>query len=93
MVGTLDPRKDGEVAITVPLQDEAISTSGEYERLFDEDGVRYPHILHPSTGTPANGVHGSTVLGPDAVTTDALSTNVLVTGGDVGLRQVAVRAD
>ena len=89
MVGIRDPRKDGEVAISVPLQDEAISTSGDYERFFDEDGIRYHHIIHPGSGTPASGVHSATVFGPDAVTTDALSTSVFVMGVDKGLKMIA----
>ena len=93
MVGIRDPRKDGEVAISVPLQDEAISTSGDYERFFDEDGIRYHHIIQPGTGTPANGVHSATVFGPDAVSTDALSTSVFVMGVDKGLRMIAVLPD
>jgi thiamine biosynthesis lipoprotein len=93
MVGIRDPRKEGEVAISVPLQDEAISTSGDYERFFDEDGVRYHHIIHPGTGSPASGVHSATVFGPDAVTTDALSTSVFVMGVDQGLRLIAKLPD
>jgi thiamine biosynthesis lipoprotein len=89
MIGIRDPRKDGEVAISVPLEDEAISTSGDYERYFDEDGVRYHHIIAPSTGEPAGGVHSATVFGPDAVITDALSTSVFVMGVDSGLRLIA----
>jgi thiamine biosynthesis lipoprotein len=89
MVGIRDPRKDGEVAISVPLQDEAISTSGDYERYFDEDGVRYHHIIQPATGVPVGGVRSATVFGPDAVTTDALSTSVFVMGVDKGLRLIA----
>jgi thiamine biosynthesis lipoprotein len=89
MVGIRDPRKDGEVAMSVPLEDEAISTSGDYERFFDEDGVRYHHIIQPGTGNPASGVHSATVFGPDAVTTDALSTSVFVMGVDKGLRLIA----
>lgn len=89
MVGIRDPRKDGAVAMTIPLQDEAISTSGDYERYFDEDGVRYHHIISPSTGNPASGVHSATVVGPDAVMTDALSTSVFVLGVDQGLRLIA----
>ena len=88
-VGIRDPRKDGEVAIRVPLSDEAISTSGDYERFFDEDGIRYHHILAPGTGAPAEGVHSATVIGPDAVMTDALSTSVFVMGVDQGLRLIA----
>ncbi len=89
MIGIRDPRQDGEVAIRVPLEDEAISTSGDYERYFEEDGVRYHHIIQPSTGEPAGGVHSATVFGPDAVMTDALSTSVFVMGVDLGLRLIA----
>ncbi len=93
MVGIRDPRVDGEVAISVPLQDEAISTSGDYERFFEEDGVRYHHIIQPGTGAPASGIHSATVFGPDAVTTDALSTSVFVMGVDHGLRMIATLPD
>ena len=93
MVGIRDPRVDGEVAMRVPLIDEAISTSGDYERFFDEDGVRYHHIISPSTGNPASGVHSATVFGPDAVFTDALSTSVFVMGVDMGLRLIATLPD
>ena len=89
MMGIRDPRNDDKVAISVPLEDEAISTSGDYERYFEEDGVRYHHIIRPSTGTPASGVHSATVFGPDAVMTDALSTSVFVMGVDLGLKMIA----
>jgi len=93
MVGIRDPREEGEVAISVPLADEAISTSGDYERFFDEDGVRYHHIIRPSTGLPAGGVHSATVFGPDAVFTDALSTSVFVMGVEQGLTLIATLPD
>ena len=93
MVGIRDPRVDGEVAMTLPLADEAISTSGDYERYFEENGVRYHHIISPSSGTPASGVHSATVIGPDAVLTDALSTSVFVMGVDEGLRLIATLPD
>ncbi len=93
MVGVRDPRQDGEVAISIPLADEAVSTSGDYERYFDEDGVRYHHIIHPQTGMPASGVRSATVFGPDGVTTDALSTSVFVMGVDKGLRLIASLPD
>ncbi|MDJ0794472.1 MAG: FAD:protein FMN transferase [Woeseiaceae bacterium] len=93
MVGIRDPRKDGEVAIRVPLEDEAISTSGDYERFFDEDGVRYHHIISPATGEPAAGVHSATVFGPDAVITDALSTSVFVMGVERGLSLIGTLPD
>jgi thiamine biosynthesis lipoprotein len=93
MVGIRDPRKEGEVAISVPLVDEAISTSGDYERYFEEGDKRYHHIIEPSTGTPASGVHSATVFGPDAVITDALSTSVFVMGVDRGLRLIGTLPD
>jgi FAD:protein FMN transferase len=93
MVGIRDPRNDGQVAISVPLEDEAISTSGDYERYFEEGDTRYHHIIQPSTGEPAGGVHSATVFGPDAVITDALSTSVFVMGVDQGLRLIATLPD
>jgi len=93
MVGIRDPRADGQVAISVPLEDEAISTSGDYERYFEEGDTRYHHIIQPSTGEPAGGVHSATVVGPDAVITDALSTSVFVMGVDQGLRLIATLPD
>jgi thiamine biosynthesis lipoprotein len=93
MVGIRDPRNDGQVAISVPLEDEAISTSGDYERFFEEGDTRYHHIIQPSTGEPAGGVHSATVFGPDAVITDALSTSVFVMGVDQGLRLIATLPD
>jgi thiamine biosynthesis lipoprotein len=93
MVGIRDPRVDGEVAMSVPLVDEAISTSGDYERYFEEDGVRYHHILQPATGAPASGIHSASVIGPDAVITDALSTSVFVLGVEQGLTLIATLPD
>jgi len=93
MVGIRDPRNDGQVAISIPLEDEAISTSGDYERYFEEGDVRYHHIIQPNTGAPASGVHSATVFGPDAVITDALSTSVFVMGVDQGLRLIATLPD
>ena len=93
MVGVQNPRDDTEVAVTIPLVDEAISTSGDYERYFEEDGERYHHIIVPATGTPAGEVHSATVIGPDAVITDALSTSVFVMGVDQGLRLISTLPD
>jgi len=93
MVGVQNPRNDDEVAVTIPLADEAISTSGDYERFFVEDGERYHHIIVPSTGAPAGEVRSATIIGPDAVMTDALSTSVFVMGVDQGLRLISTLPD
>jgi thiamine biosynthesis lipoprotein len=85
IVGIRHPRLEGEVATRLPLIDEAISTSGDYERFFEEDGRRYHHILNPATGEPTETVLSATVIGPDATLTDALSTTVFVLGTADGL--------
>lgn len=85
IVGIRDP-DDGDGLVTrLALQDEAISTSGDYERFFIDDGVRYHHILDPSTGRSAGGVRSVSIVGPDATMTDGLSTSVFVLGSEAGL--------
>jgi thiamine biosynthesis lipoprotein len=86
IVGIRHPRlSEREIFTRLPIVDEAISTSGDYERFFDEDGHRYHHILNPATGLPTEGVLSVTVIGPDATTTDGLSTTVFVMGTERGL--------
>ena len=81
VVGIRDPRKgEGEVIKRVPLIDAAISTSGDYERFFDEDGVRYHHIIDPHTGHSASKVRSATIIGPYATRTDGLSKTAFVLG-------------
>ncbi len=83
-VGIQDPREE-EMAVLLPLVDTAVSTSGDYERFFEEDGVRYHHILDPRTGDSARDSWSVTILGPDATFTDGLSTSIFVLGPDRGL--------
>lgn len=85
VVGIQDPRDRGKVAVRLPLLDEAISTSGDYERFFIEDGERFHHIISPSSGKPSEGVQSATVVGPDGVMTDALSTSVFILGPRDGI--------
>lgn len=86
MVGIRDPRQADRYVLVLPLDDAAVSTSGDYERYFiDDDGQRVHHILAPDTGRPAGGVQSVTVIGADAMTTDALSTAVFVLGAERGL--------
>jgi FAD:protein FMN transferase len=81
MVGIRDPRKgEGEVITRIPLVDAAISTSGDYERFFEEGGVRYHHIIDPRTGHSASKVRSATVIGPYATRTDGLSKTAFVLG-------------
>ena len=85
-IGIRDPRKSEEVIITLPFQNTALSTSGDYEKYFVEEGITYHHILHPETGKSAHEIRSASVLGKDATTTDALSTSVFVLGIEKGLQ-------
>ena len=88
-VGIRDPRSEGRNAVVLPLQDVAVSTSGDYERFFmDEAGDRVHHILSPETGKSVQGVQSVTIIGEDALTTDGLSTAVFVLGPQKGLEMI-----
>lgn len=87
-VGVQHPRNPDEMAVLLPLIDTAVSTSGDYERYFERDGVRYHHILDPTTGRSADGSWSVTILGPEATFTDGLSTSVFVLGPEKGMALV-----
>ena len=85
LVGIRDPENTQEVIVMLPLQDEALSTSGDYERFFIEDGEKYHHIIHPTTGNSAGEVRSASIIASDSTTTDALSTSIFVMGSKKGL--------
>ncbi len=93
IIGIRHPRVANEVVTRLPLVDEAISTSGDYERYFIEGGHRYHHIINPSTGKPTHGVVSATVIGPDATMTDGLSTTLFVLGVKKGLALIETLPD
>lgn len=88
MIGIRDPRRKDVMVAMIPLVDAAISTSGDYERYFEADGVRYHHILDPRTGTSPTGVRSVTIIGPDATTTEGISKSVFIMGPERGIRFV-----
>lgn len=85
IVGIRDPRNKGKQAVVLPLADSAMSTSGDYERYFEQDGKRFHHIISPKTGKSANTVQSVSIIGPESVYNDALSTAVFVMGLEQGL--------
>lgn len=78
IVGVRHPRQNDKVVVRLPLSNVAVSTSGDYERFFVENGVRIHHILRPTTGKPVTETWSATVIGNSALETDALSTAIFV---------------
>jgi len=87
-IGVRHPRCPGEVVALLPLVDVAISTSGDYERFFEADGVRCHHVIDPRTGKSPTGIHSVTILAPDGLTSEALSKTLFVMGLADGMRLV-----
>ena len=75
VVGGRDPRKDlGNYFFSIKVKDTVLSTSGDYEKYYELDGVRYCHIIDPTTGKPIQtGVASVTVNGKGGAVTDALT--------------------
>ena len=90
-VGVRDPWGDaGRSVMTVKLGAGCVSTSGSYERCFEQGGKRYHHILDPDTGLPVeNGLVSVTVISDSGLLSDALSTACFVLGAEGGAKLAA----
>ena len=92
-VGIQNPRPDTvsdkpweDIFASLQLEDSAISTSGDYQRFFIQDGKRYHHILSTETGFPADSnLVSVSVITPEGYLSDSLSTAVFILGADKGL--------
>jgi thiamine biosynthesis lipoprotein len=93
LVAIRHPDDPNKVVTRIPLSDTAMSTSGDYERYFDEDGVRYHHIIDPHTGHSANKVRSATILAPTATETDGLSKTAFVLGAEKTLEIISKMKD
>jgi len=93
MVGVRDPRREGEVIALLPLENTAVSTSGDYERYFDDGGERCHHLIDPRTGRSPQSVHSVTVIAPDGLTSEALAKTLFVLGIERGMRIVETMPD
>ena len=85
-LGIADPRgTGGQTFATLELSNGTLSTSGDYERFFIENGIRYHHLLDPDRGTPAAGSRSVTIVADSAMLADVLSTGVFVLGPEAGM--------
>lgn len=84
-IGIQDPRDKARISGIITISDEAVATSGDYERYFIRDGVRYHHIFSPETGRPVRECQSVTILAPTAEAADVMATAVFVMGPERGL--------
>ena len=91
-IGIQHPRENGLLGV-VELRDAAITTSGDYERFFVHDDVRYHHLFDPRTGMPARGCQSVTILTNTAEAADVYSTAVFIMGPEQGLAFVEDHAE
>jgi FAD:protein FMN transferase len=90
-VGIQHPdRTTGAVMGRILLKDGCAVTSGDYERYYEVDGVRYHHIVDPRTGYPSQAdLRSVTLIGKSALALDALSTAIFVLGAEQGAHLIA----
>jgi FAD:protein FMN transferase len=85
-LGINDPRGPGGSSFAmIELSNATFSTSGDYERFFMKDGVRYHHIIDPATGEPAKLCRSVTLVSPSPVLADAVSKGVFILGPQKGM--------
>ncbi len=86
-VGIQNPREkspDDKIIATIDLSEKALSTSGDYIRYFEKNGVRYHHLLDPKTGYPSRQCGSATIIANDNTTTDGFS-KLFILGPEKGL--------
>lgn len=87
VVGIQNPRQKGpadEIIASVEISDKAISTSGDYNKYFEKDGIRYHHLLDPKTGYPSRQCGSATIIANDVTTSDGFS-KLFILGPEKGV--------
>ncbi len=84
-VGVQHPTQRDALLAVVSSFGGAVLTSGDYERYFMQDGVRYTHIVDPRTGQTVRGLSSVTIVADEAALADAIATAVMVLGVEQGI--------
>lgn len=87
-IGINNPFKDDKIAAVLFLNENAVTTSGSYEKYAEIHGKRYSHIMNPKTGYPSTGLTSVTVVGPNATMANGFSTSIMVLGKKEGLKLI-----
>lgn len=87
-IAITNPLNKHKVFATLPVRNQAIVTSGNYEKYLILNGERYTHIIDPRTGYPSKGLVSVTILAPKAELADALATSVFVMGKEAGIDRI-----
>jgi len=92
--GVQHPRKEqGQILGRIELENEAVSTAGDYQRYIMKDGIRYHHILDPATLQPARSCQSVTIIAKDGVMADGLDTGIFVMGPEKGMALIESLSD
>ena len=87
-IAITNPFDKNKAFATLPLNNQAVVTSGNYEKFIKFEGKRYTHIINPKTGYPAEGIVSVTVFAPNTELADALATSIFVLGKEVGMDRI-----
>jgi len=87
-IGINNPFRDDTIAAVLYLKENAVTTSGSYEKYAEINGKRYSHIMNPKTGYPSTGLTSVTVVGPHATMANGFSTSIMVLGKKKGLKLI-----
>lgn len=87
-IGINNPFKDDKIAAVLYLKENAVTTSGSYEKYAEIHGKRYSHIMNPKTGYPSTGLTSVTIVGPNATMANGFSTSIMVLGKKEGLKLI-----
>ncbi|NHQ65760.1 FAD:protein FMN transferase [Elizabethkingia miricola] len=85
-IGINNPFNDHKMAAILYFKENAVTTSGSYEKYAEIHGKRYSHIMNPKTGYPSTGLTSVTITGPNATMANGFSTSVMVLGEKDGLK-------